>query len=464
MGNGEWGRAAASALLVCAIAFAQAPAEFKNPPAQYRPVLAWDCQQPNALPALKDAGFGGIAITARPEQAELPACVAAARAAGLDAWLGDAPETPAPVLVWREVPVAELQKAIADPATVAVFDVSGRGYRRVSSSSEAAKGTLLQFFMRRATRRSGTPAGFPWSRDFPVQFREANGYDLLAKLPLLAVPLAGFDAVRHDLWRTAAELALRERQETAAKLGIKLLPPEVAPVDLGPRDRNERLARAAWFAAQGAPLDRVLLLDPAGSVWAHWTPAPHKPEAVEILEQRFSETRELLRNSLRDFRVAGEQELAERLSRYNVVVVPPAFRWNEETFQLLDDFLAQNGRVIFRGSQPGVMQQLLTRRNAADTGNDPEEFLAALEQAAPRSVSISAEGIVSRHSQDARRHYFLLTNTSSRPQRPKVTVPIGGTVQEWDLSSGSIRRVRLLEPDLPPDGLYAFTVEAPARR
>jgi hypothetical protein len=145
------------------------------------------------------------------------------------------------------------------------------------------------------------------------------------------------------------------------------------------------------------------------------------------------------------------------------MVVPPAYRWAEETFNLVDQFLAEGRRVIFRGSQPALMQQLLDRRNAFDTGNDPETFIEAMEKAAPRGIVFAGEGVVSRHNQDARRHYFLLRNTGSKPQRGRITVQISGPVDEWDLSAGTVRRVRQVEPELAPGGMYAFTVEAPAK-
>ncbi len=67
---------------------------------------------------------------------------------------------------------------------------------------------------------------FPWTAAFPEIFRARRGYDLLEKLPLLVRNLAGYQKVRYDFWRTAAELFeeaySKPYGELCERLGLKL--------------------------------------------------------------------------------------------------------------------------------------------------------------------------------------------------------------------------------------------------
>ncbi len=241
---------------------------------------------------------------------------------------------------------------------------------------------------------------------------------------------------------------------------------------------NDYLARAAYFVAQGKPEMEILLLEPLGSAWAHWAPGGRKPESVATLERRFTDTLETLLALHRDFDL-GEEIILERAGRvekgellvgpegrYNVVVVPPAYRWNETTARLLEKFLVSGGKVIFRGSQPAAVQLLLTHPNAAEIGEQAEELAAALDKALPRKISIAdAEGrqigdILYQHRFDGVLHYFFLANTSrEKTLRATIKVDLAGLLQEWDLNTGEVRRLRSLDHEFPPAGSFAFAVD-----
>lgn len=548
----------------------------------------------------------------------------------------------------RVVAPGDLGQALADPQALAVFDVRETSFRRISASSAKAEGQLVQFFARPYqktnwyngeayldtlnaeavahflkitftdgydrrfrnaygrdipgvfTDEPNYQAGrgrdrtlFPWTRRFPELFREKRGYDLLGKLPLLTHPLPGFEQVRYDFWRTAAEqfeaayskpygemmgrmglkltghylaedtlssqtnvtgsvmlhylhqqmpgidhlqrnianpLTLKQASSVAHQMGRERVLSEIYGVSghsasfedlkwiadfhfalgvnflcphltlysmLGERKRdypptfsyhqpywpymkllNDYLGRAAYFASRGKSQKDVLLLEPLGSAWAHWAPGGSKPEAVATLERRFKDTLDTLLALHRDFDL-GEEIILERSARvengelrigqggrYTLVVVPPAYRWNESTAKLLEKLLLTGGRVIFRGPQPAIVQQLLTHRNAAEIGEPPEELAAALEKAGGRKISITdADGreigdILYQHRFDGLHHFFFLANMSrEKTHLARIRVELAGLLEEWDLNTGEVRRLRSLEREFPPAGSFAFAVD-----
>lgn len=158
-------------------------------------------------------------------------------------------------------PDADLAAAVAAPDTVAIFATNDKAFTRVTGAGPRPAGKLLRFFTRpwpktpglggeaytdtmnpeamaeffRLTftdgydkrfsadygglipgsftdeprhreNQRGAVGSFPWTRRLPEEFRKRRGYDLLERLPLLGAEGPGFAEVRHDFWRTAAEL------------------------------------------------------------------------------------------------------------------------------------------------------------------------------------------------------------------------------------------------------------------
>jgi len=558
------------------------------------------------------------------------------------------PEFVAMGMGYRVVAPGDLAQTLTDRQTLGLFDVRDTSFRRITSTSDKAQGQLVQFFAQsyqktnwyngeayldtlnpeavahflkltftdgydRRFRKDYGPAMpgvftdepnfqagrgrdrtvFPWTRRFPEIFGGKRGYDLLEKLPLLTHPLPGFEQVRYDFWRTAAEQfeAAYSRQygEMMGKLGLKLtghylqedtlssqtnvtgsvmlhyFHQQMPGIDhlmrnianpltlkqassvahqfgrervlseiygvsghsasfedlkwvadfhyalgvnflcphltlysmLGDRKRdypptfsyhqpywpymkllNDYLGRAAYFTSRGKSQNDILLLEPLGSAWAHWVPGQRRPEAVATLERRFTDTLDALLALHRDFDL-GEEIILERAGRvengelrvgpegrYSLVVVPPAYRWNEHTAKLIDRLLFTGGKVIFRGPQPAVLQQYLTHHNAAEIGESAEELAAALEKFRGRKISIADGGgreisdILYQHRFDGIRHYFFLTNTSrEKTHQVRIRVELAGLLEEWDLNTGDVRRLRTLERELPSAGSFAFAVD-----
>ncbi len=243
---------------------------------------------------------------------------------------------------------------------------------------------------------------------------------------------------------------------------------------------NDYLGRAAYFTTRGTSQKDILLLEPLGSVWSYWTPMlSGRPQEVGEQERRFISSFDTLLRQHRDFDL-GEELILERYGRvedgqlrvgpagwYRLVVLPPAYRWNESTARLLGEFLNSGGKVIFQGDQPSVVRQLLKHRNAFVAGDQPEELAAVLDRSFERDISITdAEGkeigdILYRHRAEGTRHYFFLANMS-REETHEATIKLPGLptgeMWEWDLAGGRLRPGSL-KHSFPPAGSFAFTVE-----
>ncbi len=240
---------------------------------------------------------------------------------------------------------------------------------------------------------------------------------------------------------------------------------------------NDYLARAAYFTSSGRPHKEILLLHPLGSAWSEFSPGPPQ-EPVAQIDQKFAATIQALLGMHRDFDLGDEVLLnregkvadgvlhAGTAGRYHVVVVPPAYRWNEETINMLMDFIRGGGRVIFRGRQPLSIQPLLLRTGVVRIGEEPDDLDRALDLAHPRDVSITgpdsrqATDIYYQHQTDGARHLYFLANTN---REKALNISIGatpaGSYEEWDLGTGAVRPMKTLRREIPPAGSLAFVID-----
>jgi hypothetical protein len=244
---------------------------------------------------------------------------------------------------------------------------------------------------------------------------------------------------------------------------------------------NDYLGRAAYFTTRGKPQQEILLLEPLGSVWAYWNPETDaKSQEVAEQELRFITAFDTLLKQHRDFDL-GDEIILERYGRvngnelrvgpegrYKLVVVPPAYRWNQSTIRLLEEHLNSGGKVIFQGMQPSTVKPLLSHRNASFIGDQPGLLSAALDSSFQRDISITgADGqeigdILYLHRAEGTRQYFFLANMS-REKTHEAVIKLApalysGEITQWDLSSGTLRRGSLRH-SFPPVGSYAFTVD-----
>ena len=191
----------------------------------------------------------------------------------------DHPEYGAVGMGWKDIAAAEVASALASPQTLGIFELSSGDYRRLQDRAPAAGRAMLFYFQpyqknnwfngetyidvlnpaavayflkltfadgydryfktnygkeapgvftdepnyQPGRGRPGTV--FPWTPRFPEIFRAQRGYDLLERLPLLVRDLPGYEQVRYDFWRTAAEqfetAFSKPYGEMAEKLGLQ---------------------------------------------------------------------------------------------------------------------------------------------------------------------------------------------------------------------------------------------------
>ncbi len=232
---------------------------------------------------------------------------------------------------------------------------------------------------------------------------------------------------------------------------------------------NDYLARAAWFVSQGKPVKDILLLSALGSAWAEY-PDP------KIDEKYIGVLRNLL-GLHQDFDIGDELILARhgdagngRLrvgsgGNYSMVIVPPAYRWEESTLDLLDTMITTGGRVLFIGQQPLSIQRLLLRTGVARVGEEKEDLARALSLLGSRDLSITTEGrenpeIYYQQRVDGTRHLYFVANTDrERGYRVSIHSNVHGGTEEWNLATGQVRPIQSLIRDIPPAGSLAFVID-----
>jgi hypothetical protein len=232
---------------------------------------------------------------------------------------------------------------------------------------------------------------------------------------------------------------------------------------------NDYLARAAWFVTQGRPVKDTLLLSALGSAWAEY-PDPK-------IDEKYTG---LLRNLLElhlDFDIGDELILARhgrpgrgRLQvgpggSYSMVVVPPAYRWEESTLDLLEEMITSGGRVLFIGQQPLSIQRLLLRTGVARVGEEKQDLARAFSLLGSRDLSITTEGrenpdVFFQQRAEGTRHFYFVANTNrERGYRVNIHSNIQGGVEEWDLATGEVRPLTSLARVIPRAGSFAFVVD-----
>jgi hypothetical protein len=151
---------------------------------------------------------------------------------------------------------------------------------------------------------------------------------------------------------------------------------------------------------------------------------------------------------------AEKPELKMGCAEYNLVIVPPLLTIRSSTIELLENFVAKGGHVIFAGEAPAYVDAQPSHR-AGDLSKlcnsiefDCDKLIKAL--AKDKDVQVRDENqnpildVLSSCRKDSDGHYFLFIVNDSRQKDIKhVTVSIKSDLfhsycQEWDLTNGKI--------------------------
>lgn len=239
---------------------------------------------------------------------------------------------------------------------------------------------------------------------------------------------------------------------------------------------EDYFARMGLVLSEGNPDCDVLLLNPIESVWcqayAGWAAwISNVSPDVAPYEQRYAQIFRYLTDNQIDFDY-GEEEMMSRMASVDVIDGAPILRVGKATYKtvivtnmltirpttlkLLEDFMAQGGKVIFAGDVPAYVNavasdapaKLAEQSNAVCVELNEEALVSAVRALTDASVSIvNAEGDTEKAVFAQVRRDFggdgyavVILNTDRKNGRDnltlKLSVPAGYTVQEWDLETG----------------------------
>lgn len=236
---------------------------------------------------------------------------------------------------------------------------------------------------------------------------------------------------------------------------------------------EDYFARLSLLLTQGEAVRDLLVLHPASTAWSllgtspYGNPVRRHERDVPMLDA-FGDRFQLLLKELcgehYDFDLGDEGILAEYgavdgsflnvgQARYRTVLVPPMETMLETTRRLLWEFAAKGGSVICMEPRPARVEgvrfndRLFPSSGCAAAGS-MEDMLRLLEELLPRRVSVEAQGKQAKQVLYQLRRtgdgylLFLVNNDRNQGAQVRVTLSseITGTVQQWELLAGEIRK------------------------
>jgi hypothetical protein len=239
--------------------------------------------------------------------------------------------------------------------------------------------------------------------------------------------------------------------------------------------RAAYLARASWFNGQGKPVRDILLLEsrleePTKSVAEALLSLQHDfdlADAETLARQEEAQAGQRRSQQPRDTSSETSVEVFPvGQALYRVVVISPSDFWPENVLDLLLDYITGGGRVVFLGRQPLSIQRLLFRSGVVRVGDAPEDIERGVNYAVGRDFHVTlgdtgepAPAILYQHRADAKRHYYFVVNADQeRSVSVRLSIAVGGTIEEWDLHTGLVTPLRTPAKEIPAGGSVAIVV------
>ena len=238
---------------------------------------------------------------------------------------------------------------------------------------------------------------------------------------------------------------------------------------------EDYFARFGLVMSEGDPACDVLVLNPIESLWCQaysgWSRwIVNASPDVAPYEQRYAQLFHILANNQIDFDY-GEEEMMSRMSsverdgdnvylrvgkqRYKTVLVGNMLTVRPSTLDLLDEFMAAGGSVIFAGDLPEYVDARRSQRPAlmAEKGicvpYEEEPIVSAIRGASAEFVSVIKRNRdtqkevfvqVRRNVGESGAYAAVLLNTDRSNAKKDLTlaikIPEGYTAEEWDLETG----------------------------
>jgi hypothetical protein len=265
------------------------------------------------------------------------------------------------------------------------------------------------------------------------------------------------------------------------------------------RSLEDYYGRIAVFQKQGKADCGVLVLNPVESVWAQIFPgwcdglAP-KAQRIQELEEQYQNTFWSLQKNHIDFDYGDEGILAQRgtvsngsllvgLCQYHTVIVSGMDTIRSSTVSLLEELLAQGGRVIFWGEEPEFVDCLpsqvfaspaFSRGEKTDGSVDALLGLLTREQTSiTKENGQTAQNLLCQVKQDQQRSYYMVINSSEEQTEERVRLRFPGkrgkTVTRFYPKDGKVLKLSpktegddlILTLDFPPLGECLLAVGDP---
>lgn len=216
----------------------------------------------------------------------------------------------------------------------------------------------------------------------------------------------------------------------------------------------------------GKPACSTLVINPVESIytrihpgWVVWFWG--QDPAVAKLENEYKTLFYMLLENKIDFDY-GDEEMMSRLAdvsggvlsvgegRYDTVIVPPCLTLRSSTFELLERFAAQGGRLILMGDMPELEDAVKSGRMEKLQGERiPFDQRALMEKLPVPLVRTEINGqnaaqILARVTRTEDRTFVYLINNDRVNQAGPVEIRIAGegALERWDARSGEITLVQ----------------------
>ena len=229
----------------------------------------------------------------------------------------------------------------------------------------------------------------------------------------------------------------------------------------------ERLARTGWILQQGERICELLVIHPAASVQAAYSPAGAGHRLAVSLDAQFRAMSRALLEARIDFDYGDEEILAQfgrceptlfvvGSAKYRVVVLPPMLTLRESTLDLLVEFASGGGQVFCVGSAPRLLagrpsekldEFVETYTTHLSHGADLFDYRIVLERLYGLGLGTVdlrcspvelAPRMLAQRSAWAEHEMLYIANTSGESVTGWIDMHAheGEVVEEWELSTG----------------------------
>lgn len=227
-------------------------------------------------------------------------------------------------------------------------------------------------------------------------------------------------------------------------------------------------ARLCYALRQGHPVRDILLIHPLTGAWCEFNPLSAGTFGLGQANQRWHETMGHLLALHRDFDLGDELLMAQHAkvdgtdlqlgrARYSVVIVPPAANIESTTLDILEEFVARGGKLLFLHPVPALVDGLDSTRpgklasgeTVHRAGLSRRELREALDALLPRRVSVAhpesgeeASAVLCQQRELADGFLFFLANTDRECGHSiRLRVPCAGAWERWDPEKGRVEEI-----------------------